>query len=287
MTSISGGDNIQQEEEILALQAIYAEAFTATSEGRLKVCIPSAEAPSRVVVSVYLPETYPSSSPPVVELHGSAISADQQAEAIQHLDEIFQPGEVVLFELLAWLQEQEQYWRAEDAPDESCVPELLCEHFNVPTPEATAAQAPCCDEIWSIITSGSPFTEKKSVFQAHLAPVKSTDEVEKVITTLLTNGKIQRATHNIMAYRIAVLDKETFLQDYDDDGESAAGGRLLRLLTLVGAENVVVVVSRWFGGVLLGPARFTHINNAARQLLDQCGYIRTGAKQGKPARRAR
>ena len=55
-------------------------------------------------------------------------------------------GEVVLFELLAWLQEQEQYWRAEDAPDESCVPELLCEHFNVPTPEATAAQAPCCDE---------------------------------------------------------------------------------------------------------------------------------------------
>ena len=60
----------------------------------MQVCIPSAEAPSRVVVSVYLPETYPSSSPPVVELHGSAISADQQAEAIQHLDEIFQPGEV-------------------------------------------------------------------------------------------------------------------------------------------------------------------------------------------------
>ena len=55
-------------------------------------------------------------------------------------------GEVVLFELLAWLQEQEQFWRAEDAPDESCAPELLCEDFNVSTPEATAAQAPCCDE---------------------------------------------------------------------------------------------------------------------------------------------
>ena len=33
----TAGDNIQQEEEILALQAIYAEAFTATSEGRLEV----------------------------------------------------------------------------------------------------------------------------------------------------------------------------------------------------------------------------------------------------------
>ena len=37
---------------------------------------------------------------------------------------------------------------------------------------------------------------------------------------------------------------------------------------------MVVVVSRWFGGTLLGPSRFTHINNAARQLLDECGYIK-------------
>lgn len=35
----------------------------------------------------------------------------------------------------------------------------------------------------------------------------------------------------------------------------------------------MVVVSRWYGGILLGPARFTHINNAARQLLDECGYV--------------
>ena len=73
------------------------------------------------------------------------------------------------------------------------------------------------------------------------------------------------------------------LQDYDDDGESAAGGRLLRLLTLVGAENVLVVVSRWYGGVLLGPARFTHINNAARQLLDECGYV--SSKQSKSSKK--
>ena len=65
-------------------------------------------------------------------------------------------------------------------------------------------------------TSKNARTQKDvnhSVFeQAHLAPVKNTDEVEKVMTALLTNGKIQRATHNIMAYRIAVLDKDTFLQ---------------------------------------------------------------------------
>ncbi len=38
---------------------------------------------------------------------------------------------------------------------------------------------------------------------------------------------------------------------------------------VAGAEDVVVVVSRWFGGVLLGPSRFTLINNTARALLEQ------------------
>ncbi len=37
-------------------------------------------------------------------------------------------------------------------------------------------------------------------------------------------------------------------------------------------QDVVVVVSRWFGGVLLGPQRFTLINNTARLLLEACGY---------------
>ena len=60
-----------------------------------------------------------------------------------------------------------------------------------------------------------------------------------------------------------------FLSDCDDDGESGAGARLLHLLDILGVKNVCVVVSRWYGGVHLGPDRFRHINNAARQLLAQ------------------
>ena len=48
--------------------------------------------------------------------------------------------------------------------------------------------------------------------QAHLAPVATIEDVERVMATLLTNGKVQRATHNIMAYRIAVPAKGTYLQ---------------------------------------------------------------------------
>jgi len=40
------------------------------------------------------------------------------------------------------------------------------------------------------------------------------------------------------------------------------------------ARNVIVVVTRWYGGVHLGPDRFKHINNCTRDLLEAHGYIK-------------
>ena len=42
---------------------------------------------------------------------------------------------------------------------------------------------------------------------------------------------------------------------------------------IVNAENVMVVVSRWYGGIQLGPDRFKHINNCTRTILEQQGYL--------------
>ena len=46
---------------------------------------------------------------------------------------------------------------------------------------------------------------------------------------------------------------------------------------------VLTVVSRWYGGVHLGPDRFKHINNSARQVLELAGWLgeRQGKKKGK------
>ncbi|KAK9821464.1 hypothetical protein WJX81_004694 [Elliptochloris bilobata] len=52
------------------------------------------------------------------------------------------------------------------------------------------------------------------------------------------------------------------------------------------SRGCFVVVFRWFGGVLLGPARFTHINNAARQLLEAEGFIQRGGKAARSRRKA-
>jgi hypothetical protein len=43
--------------------------------------------------------------------------------------------------------------------------------------------------------------------------------------------------------------------DCDDDGETAAGGRLGEILRIMGVSGVAVIVSRWFGGTLLGARR--------------------------------
>jgi hypothetical protein len=76
----------------------------------------------------------------------------------------------------------------------------------------------------------------------------------------------------VRAYRVEV-SPGVFAADCDDDGESAAGGRLLHLLGVLRARNVAVVVSRWFGGVHLGADRFKLFANAARELLDAHGFV--------------
>jgi hypothetical protein len=50
---------------------------------------------------------------------------------------------------------------------------------------------------------------------------------------------------------------------------------------LMDANNIIVVVSRWFGGVLLGADRFKFICNSARFLLEAHGYGAKGKDKDK------
>merc|ERR1712156_343078 len=131
------------------------------------------------------------------------------------------------------------------------------------------------------IVTGPTLEDRKSVFQGHAATVMSLAEVKAVMNKLKSSSKIARATHNMLAYRIEGEKSSSLLQDCDDDGEDAAGGRMLHLLQLLDVKNVVVV-SRWYGGIHLGPDRFKHINNAARQVLELAGLIsdKPGKKEG-------
>ena len=93
--------------------------------------------------------------------------------------------------------------------------------------------------------------------------------------------KFQRATHNIWAYRIQNTSTNALYSDNDDDGETAAGRRLALLLDTMDVNQAMVIVSRWYGGIHLGPARFRHINNVARELIDTSGLSRRTERRKK------
>ncbi|KAJ3019770.1 hypothetical protein HKX48_001786 [Thoreauomyces humboldtii] len=62
----------------------------------------------------------------------------------------------------------------------------------------------------------------------------------------------------------------------DDDGERYGGSTILRVLEKYGCVDVCVVVSRWYGGQMLGPIRFRHIEETTLESLKVGGWV------GKP-----
>lgn len=112
---------------------------------------------------------------------------------------------------------------------------------------------------------GNIITDRKSNFQAHGIIIKNKKEADKYTQYLKTNKKIEKATHNITAYR--TFDNGSLAVGCDDDGENKAGERLLELLSSMKLNNIYVMVSRWYGGIQLGPDRFKHINDSAKNLV--------------------
>jgi hypothetical protein len=128
------------------------------------------------------------------------------------------------------------------------------------------------------IHRGEPYHPPKSgpseTMVAHVAHVTSMDHVNWVLAELLLNDKkVARATHNMIAYRFFDQEKHCLVSDNDDDGEKGAGSKLAALLDMSNAKDVLVVVSRWFGGIHLGPSRFKYIACVARDLLQDEGFI--------------
>ncbi|GMK56446.1 hypothetical protein CspeluHIS016_0302860 [Cutaneotrichosporon spelunceum] len=136
------------------------------------------------------------------------------------------------------------------------------------------------------ITSSSPITDRKSQFVGHACRVADEEDVLVVVSHLLQDRRIARAAHpTIWAYRtvreVGGPAGRVVESDYDDDGETQAGSRLQHLLQVLDLTGVLVVVTRWFGGIHLGPDRFKHINQAARDALEAGGFLEEVVKKGR------
>lgn len=93
------------------------------------------------------------------------------------------------------------------------------------------------------------FEEKKSRFIANVKPVSNEEEAIEFINSL--KSKYWDARHNVYAY---IINKDTLIQRFSDDGEPSgtAGMPTLEVIKRIGLQDVVVVVTRYFGGTLLG-----------------------------------
>lgn len=93
------------------------------------------------------------------------------------------------------------------------------------------------------------YEEKKSKFIANIKVINSEDEAQQYIAQL--KKQYWDARHNCYAY---ILGERNEIQRFSDDGEpgGTAGKPILDVLLSSGLHNIIINVTRYFGGVLLG-----------------------------------
>ncbi|QDA31643.1 YigZ family protein [Thermococcus indicus] len=113
---------------------------------------------------------------------------------------------------------------------------------------------------------------KKSVFIGYASPASTEEEAKAFITKIKTYHN--DATHNVSAYLIN--DGKNFAVRYDDDGEpkGSAGKPVLKVIQNRGLSNVVVVVTRYFGGIKLGYGGLVKAySDAASLAIENAGIV--------------
>lgn len=256
--------------EIEAISSIYGEGSlesVVTSEDHTYILHMPDQSAS---LTLRFPNNYPDTPPLALGTHSYG-DQTKRGDAVHVLDlfreavvRLFRPGEVCLYDVIedvinsvaSDILKKEENFQGD---------EKLVEVGGPSNPAHPLEEPP-----WTL---SNIVVELKSVFVARCAPVTSPNQPNQFLQHLLdTDKKVAKATHNITAYRIRSENGVTF-QDCNDDGETAAGGRLLHLLQLIDVWNVMVVVTRWYGGQKLGPARFGIINAVGRDALVRGGFV--------------
>ena len=129
------------------------------------------------------------------------------------------------------------------------------------------------DEWYTLYKGGTgEIEEKKSRFIATIMPVSSEEEAASFIAKL--KKQYWDARHNCSAFVIGANGEKTRCSD-DGEPSGTAGRPMLDVLTGEHVTNVCVVVTRYFGGTLLGTGGLVRAYSAAvRAGLENCEIIK-------------
>ena len=123
-------------------------------------------------------------------------------------------------------------------------------------------------------------TIKRSVFIAYAVPIANLAELEQKLAEIRTRQP--DAKHHVYAWQFYDTLNEQQYAKFSDDGEPSqtAGAPLFHVLTEAGINNTLLVVSRIFGGILLGAGGLVRAYSKAGNLaLQEASYERLKKKK--------
>ena len=261
-------------DELEALAAIFGDAFRRCERGCEIEVSKDAEKRARLVVT--MGATYPQATGPHLSVSTvKGLTEKERLELMRVAEEAAAAGQVCIYEVATAVGEAMGEMRSETTtpprdPGESWT---FCPNGQRRMVRFSAASA---DEAYSVpIIDGETLVDRKSTFQAFLAKgVSSEAQINWVLRSLVSRPKLQKATHNMYAYRYVDSESDRVVADNDDDGEDGAGTKMAHILDLFQTHDVFVMVSRWYGGTKLGSDRFKHIAKLTQRVLETNGISR-------------
>ena len=110
-------------------------------------------------------------------------------------------------------------------------------------------------------------TDRRSVYSVSVGRVENREDIKEFLTKTKKLKNHHKATHHTWATRIS--RDGVMYESKNDDRETGAGQIVLRMLQKKQCMNIVVCVTRWYGGVKLESDRFKHVQDATLFALDK------------------
>ncbi|PSR76837.1 hypothetical protein BD289DRAFT_378453 [Coniella lustricola] len=133
-----------------------------------------------------------------------------------------------------------------------------------------AMPSPAPANTWS---TSSFVSLKKSTFIARATTITDSSQRPKLLKALFdAHPELRDASHNVWAYRIRPAETSISTQVREsshDDGESGGGDCVLRTMREANVVDTLVVMTRWYGGVMLGPDRWRLMRNVVSSALSE------------------
>lgn len=234
-------------EEIDAIEAIFPECVEKLAPEIYNFVIPNH---GDVTMQMSFPSSYPEEAPNIIQVitRNAILYPDNnyiENRFQEIVGEVFNPGDVVVFELLGEVEQFLEQYNQDHAEEIQILNEKL-EQIHIQELKqkekqkreahkvsSQTTESPASKEIdhtagW---TQSDPITDRGSTFIAYAKEVGSVEEAQDEFETLISDRRIARSSHNMNAWRIKGPNGVLF-QDCDDDGETAAGLRMLHLLTV-------------------------------------------------------